>query len=84
MRVIRDLAGHVFLHRVVAHQLRAVGREDRVEVGFGRALENILGEQLPADFDAHAVVGGGELDVVAGGGAQRHGGREQAEQRKEG
>ena len=71
MRVILHLAGHVGLHGIISGQLRAVGSDDRVEVGLLRTLENIFGEQLAADFDAHAVVSASEFDVGASSREQR-------------
>ena len=71
VRVILHLAGHVGLHGIISGQLRAVGSDDRVEVGLLRTLENIFGEQLAADFGAHAVVGAGEFDFGGSGRDQR-------------
>jgi hypothetical protein len=84
VRVILDFAGHAAfaLHRKMPHQLRAVGREHRIEKWLRRVLEHILGEKFPPEFDANATVAPREFDGVRG--AESGDERREERDRKEG
>ena len=64
MGVIGGLARDVLFHRKVAVEPRAVGRKHGIEVGAGRAGEDVFGEKLASQFDADAV---GSRDNLGGG-----------------
>ena len=84
MRVIADLALDVGLHREMPHHLRAVASEHRIKVGFGRSRENILGEELAADFDAYAIRGAHQVHTGSGSRLHAEGRRPRTDQHEKG